>query len=59
MHSSEDGWMHSCTSNVGWGLPIRGKRWGRPPRPHFSTEQELDDRGHQIRRADDGNIISD
>eukprot|EP00973_Karenia_brevis_P075833 10536067-Karenia_brevis.AAC.1 len=47
MHSREDGWMHSCTSNVGWGVPISGKKGGRQfPRPHISTEQELDNRGH-------------
>eukprot|EP00973_Karenia_brevis_P043888 6077901-Karenia_brevis.AAC.1 len=55
MHSREDGWIHSCTSNVGWGELVSGKRWGRPPRPQFDAEYELDDRGHQIRYADDGN----
>eukprot|EP00973_Karenia_brevis_P005646 771395-Karenia_brevis.AAC.1 len=46
MHSNEDGWMHSCTSKVGWGVPMSGKKWGRPPRPHSDAEYDEDDRGH-------------
>eukprot|EP00973_Karenia_brevis_P024068 3319513-Karenia_brevis.AAC.1 len=53
MHSDEDGWMHSCTSNVGWGVPVSGKKLGKPPGPNFS-ERQLDERGHVVRRSDDG-----
>eukprot|EP00973_Karenia_brevis_P038524 5315917-Karenia_brevis.AAC.1 len=46
MHSNEDGWLNSCTSNAGWGVPISGKKWGRP-RLQFDAEYDLDDRGQQ------------
>eukprot|EP00973_Karenia_brevis_P034774 4798193-Karenia_brevis.AAC.1 len=30
MHRSDDGWMSSCTSGVGWGVLMSGQRIGRP-----------------------------
>eukprot|EP00973_Karenia_brevis_P017542 2405916-Karenia_brevis.AAC.1 len=56
LSNPEDGWLNSCTSNLGWGVPITGKGWGRP-RHVFSAE--YDSRGQPSSRAADGNIVAD
>eukprot|EP00973_Karenia_brevis_P072766 10106034-Karenia_brevis.AAC.1 len=43
MHSSDDGWSHSCSSGKEWGTPLSGKRIGRPV----------------FEYADDGHVVAD
>eukprot|EP00973_Karenia_brevis_P077418 10756296-Karenia_brevis.AAC.1 len=48
MHSSEDGWLYSCSSGKEWGTPVSGKRIGRPV---------VDWQGMEY--VDDGHVVAD